>query len=108
MSTGSLWGSDGWCLESMWCFMDWKEATCEFREEEEEWSMVEDRESRVVVCNDTVDEAAVDDGVAVDEDEEDERWDECLLGWCLLEREEALEGVEDDVDGCLYSALTEV
>lgn len=63
--------------------------------------MAEDRESGVVVCNDAVDEAMIDAGAAVDEDEEDERWDECLLGWCLDEREELLEGVEDDVDDCL-------
>ena len=42
--------------------------------------MAEDRESGVAVCNDAVDEAMVDAGAAVDEDEEDERWDECLLG----------------------------
>ena len=100
MSTGSLWGSDGCCLESTCCFMDWKEDTCEFRVEVE-WSEVEDRESGVVVCNDTADEATMDEGVTVDEDEEDERLDECLLDWCLVEREELLEGVEDDVDGCL-------
>jgi hypothetical protein len=88
--------------------MDWKEDTCEFREEEEERSVVEERESGVVVCNDTVAEATTDEGVAVDEDEEDERLDECFLDWCLVEREEVLEGVEDDVDGCLKSALTEV
>ena len=73
ISTGSLWGSDGCCLESMCCFMDWKEATCELREEEEGWSVVEDRKSGVVVCNDAVEEATMDEGVAVDEDEEDER-----------------------------------
>jgi hypothetical protein len=96
MSTGSLWGSDGSCLESTCCFMDWKEDTCEFREEEGR-SVTEDRESGVVVGSDAVEEAIVDEGVAVDEEEKDE----CFLDWCLLEREEVLETVDDDVDGCL-------
>ena len=97
MSTGSLWGSDGCCLESTCCFMDWKEDTCEFREEEEGRSVVEDRKSGVVVGSDAVEEAIVDEGITVDEEEKDE----CFLGWCLVEREEVLEEVEDDVDGCL-------
>ena len=107
MSTGSFWGSAGCCLGSGCCFIDWKEDTCEFREEEEVRSVVEERGSGVVVGSDAVDEATVDEGVAVDEDEDDERLDECFLGWCLIEREELLEGVEDDVDGCRKSALTE-
>lgn len=107
MSTGSLWGSGGCDLESTCCFMDWKEDTWEFLEEEEEWSVVEKRESGVVVGNDVIDEATVEDGVRVEEDEEDEMFDEGFLGWCLLEREEELEDVEDDVDGCLNSAFTE-
>jgi len=78
MSTGSLWESGGCGLESMCCFMDWKDDTWEFLEEDEEWS-VEERESGVVVCNDAVDEAIVEDGVTVDEDEDDEGLDECLL-----------------------------
>jgi len=101
MSTGSLWVSGGCGLESMCCLMDWKEDTWELREEDEEWSVVEERESGVVVCNDAVDEATVDDGVVVDDDEDEEGLDECLLDWCLVERDELLEGVEDDVDGCL-------
>jgi len=76
--------------------MDWKDDTCEFREEEEERSAVEDRESGVVVGSDAVEEAIVDEEVAVDEAEKDE----CFLDWCLAERE-GLEEVEDDVDGCL-------
>lgn len=43
----------------------------------------------------------MDDGVTVDEDEEEERLDECFLGWCLVEREEELEEVEEDDDDCL-------
>jgi len=101
MSTGSLWDSGGCGLESMCCFMDWKEDTCELREEDEEWSVVEERESGIADCNDAVDEATIDEGVTVDEDEENEGLDECLLDWCLVERDELLEGVEDDVDGCL-------
>ena len=101
MSTGSLRGSDGNCLESTCCFMDWKEDTCEFLEEEGEWSVVEEREPGLVVGNDAIEEATAEDGVAVDEDEEDERLDESFLDWCLVEREEELEEVEDDVDGCL-------
>lgn len=100
MSTGSLWGSDGCCLGSTWCFIDWKGDTWEFREEEEERSVVEDRESGVAVGSDVVEEATADEGEAVDE-EKDEKLDECFLGWCLVEREELLEDVEDDVDGCL-------
>lgn len=88
--------------------MDWKGDTCGFREEGEGRSVVEDRGSGVVVGSDAVKEATVDEGVAVDEDEEDERLDECFLDWCLVEREEVLEDAEDDVDGCLKSALTEV
>ena len=88
--------------------MDWKEDTCEFREEGGESSVVEDRESGVVVGSDTVNEATVDEGVAVDEEDEDERLEECFLDWCLAEREVVVEDVEDDVDGCRYSALTEV
>lgn len=76
--------------------MDWKEDTCEFREEEEERSVVEDRESGVVVGSDAVEGAIVDEEVVVDEAEKDE----CFLDWCLDEREE-FEEVEDDVDGCL-------
>jgi hypothetical protein len=87
--------------------MDWKEDTCEFLEEEEEWSVVEERESGVAVGNDVTDEGTVEDGVMVEEDEEDEVLDEGFLGWCLLEREDELEDVEDDVDGCLKSALTD-
>jgi len=79
--------------------MDWKEDTCEFREEEEGRSAVEERESGVVVGSEAVDGATVDEGVTVDEEEENERLDECFLDWCLVEREEVLEGVEDDVDG---------
>ncbi|KAF9652205.1 hypothetical protein BDM02DRAFT_3126568 [Thelephora ganbajun] len=102
MSTGSLWGSDGCCLESTCCFIDWKEETWEFLEEEEERSVVEERESGVGVGSDAVDEATVDEGVGVDEeDDDDDRLDECFLDWCLVEREEELEDVEDDVDGCL-------
>ena len=97
MSTGSLWGSDGCCLESTCCFMDWKGDTCEFREEEEERSVVEGRESGVVVGSVGAEETIVDEGVADDEEEKEE----CFLDWCLVEREEVLEEVEDDVDGCL-------
>lgn len=43
----------------------------------------------------------MDDGVTVDEDEEEERLDEGFLDWCLVEREEELEEVEEDDDGCL-------
>ena len=81
--------------------MDWKGDTCELREAEEARSVVEDRGSGVAVGSDAVNEATVDEGVTVDEDEEDERLDECFLDWCLVEREEVVEGVEDDVDGCL-------
>jgi hypothetical protein len=101
MSTGSLRDSDGCCLDSTCCFMDWKEDTWEFFEEEEEPSVVEERESGVVVDSDAEGGALVDEGVIVDEDEEDERLDESFLDWCLVEREEELEEVEDDVDGCL-------
>lgn len=101
MSTGSLRGSDGCCLGSTCRFMDWKEDTCEFLEEEGGWSVLEERESELAVGNDAIEEETVDDGVAVDEDEEDERLDESFLDWCLVEREEELEEVEDDVDGCL-------
>lgn len=87
-------------MESTCCFIDWKEDTCEFREEEEGCSVVGGRVSGIVVCNDAVDEVTTDEGVIVDEDEDDEGLDECLLDWCLVERE-LLEGVEDDVDGCL-------
>lgn len=101
MSTRSLWGSDGCCLESTCCFIDWKGDACEFLEEDEGWSVFEERESGVVVGNDAIEEATVDEGVAVDEDEEDGGLDENFLDWCLAEREEELEEVEDDVDGCL-------
>jgi hypothetical protein len=84
--------------------MDWKEDTCESLEEEEGWSTFGERESGVVVGNEVTDAATVEDGVTVEEEEEE---DEGFLGWCLLEREEELEDVEDDVDGCLKSALTE-
>jgi len=80
--------------------MDWNGDTCELRKEEEERSVVEDCWSGVVVGSDAVDEATMDEGVAVDEDEDDDRLDECFLGWCLVVREELLEDVEDDVDGC--------
>jgi len=80
--------------------MDWKEDTCECREGGAEWSVTEERESGVVVGNDVVDGARVEEGVIVDEEEEEERLDECFLGWCLVERE-VLGGVEDDVNGCL-------
>lgn len=43
----------------------------------------------------------MDDVVTVDEDEEEERLDESFLDWCLVEREEELEEVEVDDDGCL-------
>ena len=79
MSTGTFWVSGGCGLESMCCFMDWKEDTWELREEDEEWSVVEERESGIADCNDAVDETTVDEGVIVDEDEEDEGLDECLL-----------------------------
>lgn len=101
MSTGSFWESDGSCLESTCCFMDWKGDTCEFRTEEAERSVVEERESEVVVGSDAVDEGMVDEGVAVEEEEKDEKLEECFLCWCLVGREETLGGVEDDVDGCL-------
>lgn len=101
MSTGSVRGSGRCCLESACCFMDWKEDTCEFLEEEGECSEVEERESGLVVGSDAVEEATVDDGVAVDEGKEDERLDETFLGWCRVEREEELDEVEEDVDGCL-------
>jgi hypothetical protein len=81
--------------------MDWKEDTCEFFEEEGELSAVEERESGLVAGNDAIDEATTDDEMAADDDEEDERLDESFLDWCLVEREEELEEVEDDVDGCL-------
>lgn len=88
-------------MKSTCCFMDWKEDTWEFLEEEGEWSTVEERESGVVVGNDAIDEGTIEDGVVVNEDEDDERLDESFLDWCLDEREEELEEVEDDVDGCL-------
>jgi hypothetical protein len=100
MSTGSLGGSDENCLESTCCFMDWKEDTWEFLEEEGGWSVVEGRESGLVAGNDAIDGVTVEEGVAVDEDEE-ERFDESFLDWCLVEREEELDEVEDEVDGCL-------
>lgn len=100
MSTGSLRGWEECCLESTCCFMDWKEDTCELLEEEGS-SVVEERESGVVVGNDAIDWATEDDGVTVDEDEEEERLDECFLDWCRDEREEELEEVEEDADGCL-------
>ena len=77
--------------------MDWKEDTCELLEE---LSVVEERESGIVVDN-AIEEAAVDEGMDVEEDEEDEILDEAFLDWCLVEREEELEEVEDDVDGGL-------
>lgn len=101
MSTGSLRGSDGCCLESTCCFIDWKEDTCEFLEDEGEWSVLDERESGLAVGNNAIDGTSVEDGMGADEDEEDERLDESFLDWCLVEREAELEGVEDDVDGCL-------
>jgi hypothetical protein len=80
--------------------MDWKEDTWEFLEEEGGWSVVEGRGSGLVAGNDAIDGVTVEEEVAVDEDEE-ERFDESFLDWCLVEREEGLDEVEEDVDGCL-------
>ena len=60
----------------------------------------------MIPCGDCV--SVLEDSACIRSGTKHERLDKRSLGWRPVEHEEPLEGVEDDVHGCIRSVLTEV